>query len=382
MPDLELYRRHTPECPHHSKHHADKEGYNSRLRTKCDCPIWADGVLDGKEYRKSLKTRDWSRAIRKLAALEDPRAPRCKPVAEALAAFERHMGGRAPATRAKYAITIRELREYCKRERLADLSQITLEHLDAFRDGRKLGPIATLRELGRLRYIFKFCTKRKWIAENPAADSEAPRNIKPPEVVPYEPAEVTKMLTACETIGRGPYERLRARALILVLRYTGLRITDAITLERSRINNGQLLLFTQKTGGTVFLPIPAVLQKALDALPAPRGASGEPRCYFWNGIASRRAIKGVAERTLATVFKASGVQGAHAHRFRHTLATDILVKGGTEQDVADVLGISPAIVRRHYAKWSRARQARITSLMQAVYPGTYQVQEKTEAVIN
>ena len=43
------------------------------------------------------------------------------------------------------------------------------------------------------------------------------------------------------------------------------------------------------------------------------------------------------------------------------------MKGGTEQDVADVLGISPAIGRKHYAKWTQARQERITTLMQRVH---------------
>jgi predicted transcriptional regulator len=61
------------------------------------------------------------------------------------------------------------------------------------------------------------------------------------------------------------------------------------------------------------------------------------------------------------------VPKAHAHRFRHTLATEILISGGTEQDVADVLGISPAIVRKHYAKWTPARQERITTLLKAVH---------------
>jgi integrase len=344
--------------------------------------VWVDGELHGKRFRKSAGTRDWQRAIRKLAALEDPNAPRCKALAEATAAFEEHYQDRALATRAKITVTMRELRAYCEREGLSDLSEITLEHLDAFRTGRKLGPLATLRELGRLRYFFKFCLKRRWITENPATESEAPRNIRPPEVVPYEAAEVAKMLAACETIGRGSYERLRARALILVLRYTGLRITDAITLERSRINGGQLLLHTQKTGGLVFLPIPTELQAALDSLPCPRGTVGKSRHFFWNGIMSKRATKGTAERTLASVFKLSGVKGAHAHRFRHTLATDILVKGGTEQDVADILGISPAIVRKHYAKWSQARQRRITDLMRAVYPGTYDIHATNAPSIN
>jgi len=38
-------------------------------------------------------------------------------------------------------------------------------------------------------------------------------------------------------------------------------------------------------------------------------------------------------------------------------------------DVADVLGISEHIARRHYAKWSAARQERIATLMRLVHGG-------------
>ena len=60
-------------------------------------------------------------------------------------------------------------------------------------------------------------------------------------------------------------------------------------------------------------------------------------------------------------FQALGVKGAHAHKFRHTLATDMLAKGKTTADVAGILGISEAVVIRHYTRWSQARQERITS---------------------
>lgn len=43
--------------------------------------------------------------------------------------------------------------------------------------------------------------------------------------------------------------------------------------------------------------------------------------------------------------------------------------GGTMADVADVLGISEYIARRHYAKWSPARQQRISSIMPLVQSG-------------
>jgi hypothetical protein len=40
------------------------------------------------------------------------------------------------------------------------------------------------------------------------------------------------------------------------------------------------------------------------------------------------------------------------------------------EDVADILGNSPEIVRKHYAKWSPARQARIDDLMARVHSGS------------
>ena len=53
---LSLYRRHNPSCPHSGK----DQNY-----TKCSCPIWCDGELDGKRFRKSVGLRDWARAVKR-----------------------------------------------------------------------------------------------------------------------------------------------------------------------------------------------------------------------------------------------------------------------------------------------------------------------------
>jgi integrase len=74
-----------------------------------------------------------------------------------------------------------------------------------------------------------------------------------------------------------------------------------------------------------------------------------------------------AERTLTAVFTKSEVAHAHAHRFRHTLATELLEQGWTYEDVAEVLGNSAAIVRKHSAKRSRGRQSRLTDMMKSVF---------------
>ncbi|MDP9054619.1 MAG: tyrosine-type recombinase/integrase [Acidobacteriota bacterium] len=351
---LSLYRRHLKTCPYFAK---------GTAHTKCSCPIWCDGELDGKRYRRSLEVRDWQRAIRKVAALEDPTLPRLKPVTDAVEAFENHILSLETSTQRKYKNVLAELSGYCQRAGVRDLCELTVEHLDAYRAARHLSPVTSTKELQTLRQFLSFCFERKWIGSNPAKAIKAPRNIKPVEVVPYTPDESKKIIAACDAIGRTPYERLRARAMVLLLDNTALRISDIATLERDRVRDGRIVVRTLKTGQTVSLPVWPSTQNALDALPLPRGGGNEPRYFFWNGITSKRAVVGIAERTLAAVFKKSKVAGAHAHRFRHTLATRLLGGNATLEEVADILGNSPAIVRKHYSKWSQARQDRIDRLM-------------------
>ena len=96
---------------------------------------------------------------------------------------------------------------------------------------------------------------------NPAKDLPSPRNIKPNEVTPYTPKEENVILTACDHIGGGKYnrsgaryEQLRARAMVLLLRHTALRISDVATLGKDRVSwdsEGtiwRVLVYTQKTG--------------------------------------------------------------------------------------------------------------------------------------
>lgn len=129
------------------------------------------------------------------------------------------------------------------------------------------------------------------------------------------------------------------------------------------------------------------MKLALDALPVPRNAPKDCPYYFWNGHTSRRAVVGIAERAMAAVFNKSGVKDAHAHRYRHTLATRLLEQGATFEQVADILGNSPGVVRKHYGKWSKGRQENIDRLMFAHFqtasvtaPVTNLSHEKTGAV--
>jgi integrase/recombinase XerC len=418
--DNELYpfRRHLRRCRFFGP------GGREVRTDKCACPFHVDGRHGGERVRESLKTTSRQLADRRLTALirridEERRVADAsgtgtgtaqRTVSEAVDRFLRNhgeldenrdfRGAVEYGTWRKYRTKLRLLVAFCETQDISELTDLTIDVLEDYRQTRKVGLVTWKVELQALRTFFGYCVSHKWIAANPAKEMKGPRNIKPNEVVPYTLREESEILAACDLIGgaryqrtRATYERLRARAMVLLLRHTALRISDVCTLRRDAISWDQdsstwrVLLRTQKSGEPVFLPIPENLQLILDALPLPRNAPQDCPYHFWNGQTSRRAVVGIAERTLSAVFKKSGVKNAHAHRYRHTLATRLLEQGATLEQVADVLGNSPAVVRKHYGKWSKGRQANIDRLMMAHFqtapvtvPVTPRSHEKTEAV--
>jgi site-specific recombinase XerD len=416
--ELYPFRRHLRNCQFFGL------GGREIALSKCACPFHVDGLHHGERVRQSLRTTSRQLADRRLTALirkldEHRRASSngdivgitaIRTVSEAVDRFLKNYGELDQkrnfrgdveySTWRKYRTKLSLLRAFCDAEGISELGDVTIDVLEDYHRTRKISLVTWKVELQALRTFFAYFVSRKWITANPAKEMKAPRNIKPNEVVPYTLCDESEILAACDRIGGAKYqrtgavyERLRARAMVLLLRHTALRISDVSTLRKDAVSWDQersqwrVFLRTQKSGEPVFLPIPDGLKLVLDALPLPRNAPQDCPFFFWNGITSRRAVVGIAERTLSAVFKKSGVKNAHAHRYRHTLATRLLAQGATFQEVADVLGNTAEIVRKHYGKWSKGRQDNIDRLMIAHFatapvtvPVTPQSHEKMEPV--
>jgi len=54
----------------------------------------------------------------------------------------------------------------------------------------------------------------------------------------------------------------------------------------------------------------------------------------------------------------------HPHRFRHTLVRILLQNGVVPADVAELIGYTEEMVRKHYARWVQERQERLTRILQ------------------
>jgi site-specific recombinase XerD len=306
--------------------------------------------------------------MRRLAEMQEETYARPrKPLPEAIESFHAQHAGNRDETKRKYRRVLTYLIQYCGQESLRYVDQVNVETMDGYALWRNKENWTWIKEIEILRQFFEFCRDRDWTSKNPAKALKRPTMKEANDVVPYTSAEVVRIIRACDQIGRSSYERLRARAKVLVMRYAGLRVSDVVTLSRDHVKGNRLEKKAIKNGRWIRVELPPDLVRALESLPVPKAAPQDCRFYFSSGNASVRSLVKGAWRTLSAVFHLAKVDGAHPHRFRHTLASELLGKGATIEEVAGILADSPATVRRHYAKWTPELQDRQDRVIRLVH---------------
>ncbi len=266
---LAIFRRHKKACKHRG------EGRNYR---RCQCPVWADGTLAGQEIRKSLNTRDWEEAlgtIHKWAAEKSVVVDEGPITIEA--AWEQQISDLearklSDGTIRKYKLLHRQMKAYAEENGLTLLSQFNLATTSRFRTTWKEGTRTASKKLERLRAFFRFCLDRQWVESNPATKIKMPKVSACP-TMPLMYEEWVRLLAACDNLRlsaptqQGKLIAHRLKTLILVMRYTGLRISDAVSLTTDCIDGKKIFLYTAKTGVPVYTILPDSVVGVLEATP-------------------------------------------------------------------------------------------------------------------
>jgi integrase len=155
-----------------------------------------------------------------------------------------------------------------------------------------------------------------------------------------------------KTRKEGRENQRRLRSLILLLRYTGLRIGDAVGCSINRLANGKVRLYTQKTGTHVHCPIPDFVVKELDETP-----TRSERYWFWSGLGQLDTAVKDWQGRLQKLFKDAKIVNGHAHRFRDTYAVELLLASVPIERVSILLGhASIKVTEKHYSPWTSERQ--------------------------
>ena len=210
------------------------------------------------------------------------------------------------------------------------IRQITVFHLRAFLQGEKARGLADKTLEGQRSIFcsfFGWCHKEGLLPSNPTANL-AP--IKCPKIVrlPFSDVDIERLLEACT--------QSRDKAIIMFLLATGCRISEAVSLNRDDIDfaNGKCIVLGKGAKERqVYLTdvslmyVARYLAERKDTSPA----------LFTTRLNSRITTNAV-RKTLHTIADVAGVENVHPHRFRRTLATNLIAHGMPVQEVAAVLG--------------------------------------------
>lgn len=239
----------------------------------------------------------------------------------------------------------------------AKLSAISEPSLSGFinaKDGTKL---ATRRaRLAALRSFFRFCTIRQWISYDPSREvrikakllthEQKETTVKicftDDEIQSIDDYLLTRILDLMGHQGTpAAQERLNNaqfwRAATGIGRYAGLRLGDICSLEKASLKvPGKLIVHTDKRDSRVELPVNDKLAKALAIIPA---TNDKRFCFpdqaLTHGDSSKRSKLSVQ---FSRILEACKISGKSFHCLRHTLASELNVKGDSIEEIAKALG--------------------------------------------
>ena len=210
------------------------------------------------------------------------------------------------------------------------LQGITVYHLRSYLMSEKDRGIADSTLAGfRDIYnsMFGWLHREGLIKSNPCANL-APIRKKKEVRKPFSDVEIEKLKEACDN--------LRNKAIISFLLCTGCRISETCDLNVDDIDFQNMECTVLGKGNkerTVYLDEVAALY--LEQYLQKRKYKGGP---LFLGRKSIRLQPGGVRCMLNKIAERAGVENVHPHRFRRTLATNLIGRGMTIQEVARILG--------------------------------------------
>lgn len=241
---------------------------------------------------------------------------------------------------------------------VGDLAEIATRDFRAYlaaRDADGIGRASLARELSSLRTLFKWL-EREGLVVNPAlAALSAPRK---PQTLPrpLSADEALDAVRAAAAAAREPWLGKRDTALLLLLYGAGLRIGEALGLNRADLPTGGTLRVTGKGDKTRIVPvlpaITAAVEDYLAACPYRLGAA-DP---LFVGARGERLNPGVVQRQVRRLRNLLGLpETATPHALRHSFATHLLEAGGDLRSIQELLGHASLAATQRYTKVDAAR---------------------------
>ena len=265
--------------------------------------------------------------------------------------WRRHLKaeGKAERTLSVYSQALKAFVAWlAERDRPATVESLTRRTIDAYLAdlSERVAPGTVVTRFKGLRTFCRWLVLEEEIAEDPMAKLRPP--VVPDKPVPvFTDEEVKTLLKSCS--GKGFAQR-RDEALIRLFLDTGIRISEMSGLLTSGVDLAQEAIYVMGKGSRPrACPFGAQTARALDRYERERRQHNHASSdRYWLGQRGGLSKDGV-DAILRVRAAQAGVEGMHAHRFRHTFAHTWLAAGGQERDLMRLAGWRSAEMLSRYA---------------------------------
>ena len=234
---------------------------------------------------------------------------------------------------------------------LADLEALKPVDFRAWlarRAGDGLSRTSTARAMSTIRGFFRFLDRRD-LVRNAAIGSV--RTPKVPKSIPkaLAPEEALEMVGTADVLSDEPWIGKRDMALFTLLYGCGLRIGEALALNRGALPEGDTMVITGKGNKQRIVPVLPVVIEAIDdyiaACPYALGGDGP----LFVGARGGRLNPGVVQRQMRRLRVLLGLpETATPHALRHSFATHLLAGGVDLRTIQELLGHASLSTTQRY----------------------------------
>ncbi len=268
MIEVIVYRRHSAECPHKT---------SKDQKRSCDCKVWVSWNKNGTQVQNQFNDAELGRA---------PAPGAAKTVKDAIDLFldAKRSEGLSPDTVYRHEQIAKLLLDFCNREGVLFIKDLTLAHLTTWQAQWTLkAPQARRSRQEKVRNFLKYCLSSGMILTNPAVNWKSVKvKFSDQNIRALDPQEYEKILSSIDETKMTDVNKARIRALMQLQRWSGLSLVDAVCLSKDELRREgktfRVVTDRQKTGMFINNVIPTWLGEELLKV-----KNGNPKFFFWSG---------------------------------------------------------------------------------------------------
>lgn len=275
------------------------------------------------------------------------------------------LGKLRASTYERYQFEVREFEEFARARQVYLLVSIDRPLIEQFKVWRVerirsrskfAGAKSIVLSAAILHRVFAYAVENDMLTKNPVRLEGRPGGEPERGSQPFKPDELRKLREQA-----GP-----DLVAFTLLRWTGLRGSDAVALTWGEVDfdGKEIVRITQKRGKRVVVPIHTELLFALETERDMRKPNLWERVLV-NPETRKPLTRPRLYERMMKLGRRAGITNANPHRFRDSLAVEMLCRGATPYDVAKVLGDTIETVEQHYAPFVPELRERVRRILES-----------------